>query len=285
MGVPHWIPKPKRSRKKPSSPEVRKRIKERYGLEAVRASDIADQLYCEKRVELRLLHREVQKETAEQRAGSEAHEQLTARATPITEKQLREQLASGKRILLREFPFSGRLQGVPVIGKPDLVEFDGPKALLLADYKFSRRREPYPDHRLQLALYGLLLHHNKFDTRQLATILVFLSPEQRQKGLEALEKKLLTTYQQLRQVVLAKQGYATHTEEGATCFAYRFDLASARKLIREPIAFWRGSRAAMPTQHQNRCRVCEFNVVRLCESALAPPNPDFVKLIRPAGTP
>lgn len=285
MGIPHWMPKLKRPRKKPSAAEVARRLRKRYGLEAVWASDIADQLYCEKRVELRLLHPEVQKETAEQRAGSEAHEQLTARAVPVSEKQLREQLASGKRILLREFPFRGRIRGIPIIGKPDLVAFDGLKALLLADYKFSRRREPYPDHRLQLALYGLLLHQNKFDTSQLATVLVFLSPEQRQAGVEHLEKQLLSTYNQLRNAVLGKHDSATHAEERAACFAYRFDLAGAKNLIEGPIGFWLGSRAAIPTRHENKCKVCEFNAVGLCESALARANPVFVKSIRTARTP
>ena len=282
MRVSRWTPRSRSTHRKASSAEVRKRLKERYGLDAVWASDIADQLYCEKKVELRLLHPDVRKDTAELRAGSEAHEQLTIRAVPVSEKQLREQLVRGKRVLLREFAFTCRFRGIPIIGRPDLVEFDGLRALFVVDYKFSRNREPYPDHRLQLALYGLLLHQSKFDTSEMATILVFASPEQRQRqgGVEALERNLLNYYRQLRNAVFEQRNSATCTKEGAACFAFKFDLAKAKKLVDEQIGFWLGSRSARPTVHEKKCRMCEFNAAGLCQFALARPSPDFAKSIQ-----
>lgn len=112
-------------------------------------------------------------------------------------------------------------------------------------------------------------------------ILVFVSPEQKQRkgGVEALEKALLAKYHQLRKTALGKESTATYADETASCFAYRFDLAKAKRLLDEPIGFWLGFRSAKPTTHEKKCQKCEFNAAGLCGSALARPDPDLVKSI------
>ena len=273
MGVPSWIPRPRTRRKRPSAQEVKKRLEQNYGISFVRAADIAEQLFCEKKVELRLLHPEVKK-GASQLRGLTGHEQLAAEARPISGKELREQLASGKKVLLRESLFSGRHRGIQILGKPDLVCFDGMHPLFLVDYKFSVKRETYPDHRLQVALYGMLLHQNKFETNGLVTIIAFVS---RAVAEGHLEPELLKIYQRLRETVLTHGRQATHQDENVACFAYPFVLAHAKELVDQQIDFWLGLRSAVPTRHARKCSVCEFNVAGLCEAALTQPNQQFVK--------
>src|SRR6266853_4813655 len=149
MSVPSWIPRPRVHRNKPSAQQVKKRLEQTYGINYVRAADISDQLFCEKKVELRLLRPEIKK-GASQLAGLAGHEELAAEARPISRKELLKQMASGKKVLLRESLFSGRHRGIPIRGKPDIVYFDGMRPLFLVDYKFGTKREAYPNHRLQV---------------------------------------------------------------------------------------------------------------------------------------
>jgi CRISPR/Cas system-associated exonuclease Cas4 (RecB family) len=252
---------------------VKQRLEQNYGIRFVRAADIAEQLFCEKKVELRLLHPEIKK-GASQIAGLTGHEQLAVDARPISAEELREKLASGKKLLLRESLFSGQYRGIPILGKPDLVCFDGMQPLFLVDYKFSAKREAYPDHRLQVALYGMLLHQNKFETDALVTIIAFVS---RAVGQGHLEPELLKTYQRLRESSLTQQRQAIHQDKNAACFAYPFVLSQAKKLVDDQIDFWLGLRSAVPTRHARKCSVCEFNSAGVCESALTQPNQQIVK--------
>lgn len=273
MGVPSWIPRPRVHRKKPSSQEVKKHLERTYGINFVRAADIAEQLFCEKKVELRLLHPEMKK-GASQLAGLTGHEELAAEARPVSRKEFREQLASGKKVVLCESLFSGRYRGIPIVGKPDLVCFDGMRPLFLVDYKFSPKREAYPDHRLQVALYGMLLHQNKFETDGLVTIIAFVS---RAVAEGHLESELLQIYDRLRETALSQHRQAIHQDQNVACFAYPFVLSQAKKLVDGQIDFWLGLRSAVPTRHPKKCSVCEFNVAGFCESALTQPNQQFVK--------
>jgi hypothetical protein len=247
---------------------VKKRLEQTYGRNFVRAADIAEQLFCEKKVELRLLHPEVKK-GARQVAGLAGHEELSADARPISRKALSEQLASGEKVLLRESSFSGLYRGIPIVGRPDLVFFNGMRPHFLVDYKFSTKRETYPDQRLQVALYGMLLHQNKFETEGLVTIIAFVP----RAAAEGLESGLLKIYQRLRETALAQQRQAEHRDQDVACFAYPFDLKQAKKLLDEQIGFWLGLRSAVPTIHPRKCSVCEFNSAGLCESALTQPKP------------
>jgi len=282
MGVPSWIPRFTPPVGRLSSDEVKKRLQERYGISSVGASDISGQLYCEKKVELTLLHPDVRKATPELLAGQQGHEELAAGAIPISPEELRQKLESGEKLLVRESLLIGDYQGIPITGKPDLVDYDGLKARLLVEYKFTSKREPYPDHLLQLAVYGLLLHLSRRDTTSLVGVLAFLPSEMKARvrgdsGIdEDREKQMMELCRKLRTSVLRKKEPASVSSEQFACFAYPFDLAKTRRLLREPAEFWLGVRQAAPTMHRKKCQVCEYNASGLCDSALAKPSPEFL---------
>jgi PD-(D/E)XK nuclease superfamily len=188
----------------------------------------------------------------------------------VSISEISEQLASGERVLLRESSFSGLYRGIPIVGRPDLVFFNGMRPHFLVDYKFSTKRETYPDHRLQVALYGMLLHQNKFETEGLVTIIAFVL---RAVAEGHLESGLLKIYQRLRETALAQQRQTVHQDQDVACFAYPFDLKQAKRLVDEQTDFWLGLRSAVPTRPSRKCSVCEFNAAGLCESALTPPVP------------
>jgi CRISPR/Cas system-associated exonuclease Cas4 (RecB family) len=282
VGVPSWFPRPRKNQKALSTEEINDRLAGRYGIRSVKVSDVAEQLYCEKKVELRLVHPELIKGTAELLDGLAAHEELAAEALPVSEEQFRAQVARGERVLLRESLFSGKYKKIPMCGKPDLVWFEGGKPFLVVEYKFSAKREPYPDHRLQVSLYGFLLHQGHFDTRDLVTILAFvpaqtvaMGPQGRRLG-ENEEKKLLSISCDLRHKVLRNRSPASTSVEIFSCFAYPFNLSEARRQLDAAAGFWLGKRTPLPTRHQKKCLVCEFNAAGLCPSALVKPSASLI---------
>jgi hypothetical protein len=58
----------------------------RFGRSVIVASDIAEQFYCEKKVEMEYLHGEV--ETEAKNIGTEAHENLTEDSVKVKREQL-----------------------------------------------------------------------------------------------------------------------------------------------------------------------------------------------------
>jgi CRISPR/Cas system-associated exonuclease Cas4 (RecB family) len=220
----------------------------RFGRCTVRASDVAGQYYCEKKVELEYLFGEVETETKNQ--GTEGHENLLEDSETVGQEDLWKSVFGKKPVLAMEWLLLGEYKDVILAGQPDSVLFENGVPLVIFEYKFSRSRRAYPSHHAQAGFYGLLLKSLGFDTEQLYYAIVVADrrarddPDLRDRVLEAVMKN------GIEETVLSV--------ENAIIYLNKFDEKIASSSLDWAIEFWKGKREAISTKNQNKCRVCEY---------------------------
>jgi CRISPR/Cas system-associated exonuclease Cas4 (RecB family) len=220
----------------------------RFGRCSVRASDVAGQYYCEKKVEMGYLFGEVETETKNQ--GSEAHENLLEGTEAASQEDLWKAVYSKEPVLACEWLLLAEYSGVVLAGQPDAVLFEGGVPLVVFEYKFSRSRRAYPSYHVQAGFYGLLLKSLGFDTGELFCAIVVADrrvrddPSLRENVVEAVKKN--------------GPENAILPIKNAVIYVNRFDEQAAQSSLEWAIQFWKGQREAISTTNPNKCRNCEY---------------------------
>ena len=111
------------------------------GRKCLKVSEIAEQYYCEKKVELAGVHGE--KESEELLRGRGNHEDLTVGLNAVSWKKAWNQIGSEKPIWLTEFLFFARFEDFYIAFKPDRILVQYPEVKLLIEFKFSRYNQPF----------------------------------------------------------------------------------------------------------------------------------------------
>jgi len=250
----------------------------RHDLNALWVSLLAEANYCEQKAALSVMYPKAEPESEEMRAGAEAHLVLEAEAEKIECDDLKRRIDAGERLRLREYPVKAEIYGVPLYGKIDHVEFEGERALWIYDFKFSRySHRLFPNHQLQLSLYGLLLARNAFDVSSLICAVVIVPPKPGKSGrLTKTDPRLanlaIETSKALRDGDggLRRGGRLFH-EAGFAVHAFRFHEPGAEHELQDVLRYWLGEREARAADSKTKCRSCIYNALSLCPVALAPP--------------
>ena len=220
----------------------------RFGRCSVRASDVAGQYYCEKKIELEHLYGEVETETKNQ--GTEAHENLLEGSEAVSQETIWKAVYGKEPVLALEWLLLAEYNDIILAGQPDSVLFENGFPLVVFEYKFSRSKRAYPSYHVQAGFYGLLLKSIGFDTRKLFSAIVVADrnsrddPNLRDNALEAVKnngpKKAILPI------------------ENAVIYLNKFDEQEAKSSLDWAIQFWKGKREAISTVNHNKCKVCEY---------------------------
>jgi CRISPR/Cas system-associated exonuclease Cas4 (RecB family) len=227
----------------------------RFNIRGLAASIIAEQYYCEKKVEMQQQFGRVETETKLQ--GLEAHESLLAEAEEVTREQLLEEILSGQPVVAHEMPLMARHGDIFLVGQPDAILFRDGDPLLVIEAKFSNSRFPYPSYHAQAKVYGTMLDSLGFDTSYLFYAIAVMPRE------ELRDARLFSSLvDAIRENGLSE---ATLRVGGGYVYLYEFNLNEARNCIDWAIDYWNGEREAQPTDNPNKCRSCEYR--ENCKSA------------------
>jgi CRISPR/Cas system-associated exonuclease Cas4 (RecB family) len=220
----------------------------RFGRCSVRASDVAGQYYCEKKVELGYLCGEVETETKNQ--GSEAHENLLEGTEAASQEDLWKAVYGKEPVLALEWLLLAEYGDVVLAGQPDAVLFEGGVPLVVFEYKFSRSRRAYPSYHVQAGFYGLLLKSLGFDTGELFCAIVVA--DRRVRDDLCLRDNVVEA--------VKKNGpeNAILPIENAVIYVNRFDEQAAKSSLDWALQFWKKQREAIQTTNPNKCRNCEY---------------------------
>jgi CRISPR/Cas system-associated exonuclease Cas4 (RecB family) len=212
------------------------------------ASDIAQQYFCEKKVEMQYLYGDV--ETAEKTIGTEAHEKLLEDSVKIKERDLWRKIYGKKPFSVLEMPLLAKHNDVILAGRPDSVLFCNGYPIIVFEYKFSKNPTVYKAHLVQARTYGMLLNNMGFDTSQLFYAIVIADPEARYD--KELKRKVFDAVDKngLKEAVL-------NIEKGAVYF-HKFTQADAEKDLDWAIEFWKKTREPIMTSNPNKCRSCVY---------------------------
>jgi len=273
----------------------------RHGLTCLWPSEIADQFYCEYKVHLKRLHPEVQIELPSVELGEASHTALVSQAEPVTPAEIDQSIRAGKKLAICEWVLDGCFQGVRIRGRPDFFAFEGKKALLLLDFKFSSAKRPFRDHEMQAEVYALLVESMGFSSEELYLAIAILPgaghmarPGETAKigGAElrsfAGAGTLHTIYeqcQQRRKTLLSSPISQTIVEgDNWKTFLFRYDREKATKDLSWALKYWLHEREPKPEKRNERkCRACALNAAGLCEHALQGPDLHFEVQRRPDG--
>lgn len=233
----------------------------RFHRPVANASDLAQQYFCEKKVEITYLLGKV--ETEQKRMGTEAHELMLEGSEPVEREALFHQIFSGAHVLALELLLLARYKNAVLCGKPDCVAFVNGAPTVLFEYKFSRSPMPFKNHHVQAGAYGVILNRMGFNTDHLSYAIAILRPDAKHK--EDLRDKIVdaTLRQGAKRAVIK-------LDEGRI-YTSRFDMAEAETALDWALDFWRSKREAIPTDNPNKCRACEY--FSNCKTAPTKPAP------------
>jgi len=220
----------------------------RFNRCSIRASDVAGQYYCEKKIEMEYLYGEVETEPKNQ--GTEAHENLLEGSEAVSQEDIWKAVYGKRPVLALEWLLLAEYKDIILIGQPDSVLFENGFPLVVFEYKFSRSKRAYPSYHVQAGFYGILLKSIGFDTGKLYYAIVVADrnarddPNLKENVFEAIKKNGLNK--------------AILPIENAVIYLNKFDKQEAKSSIEWAIQFWKGQREAISTTNPNKCRICEY---------------------------
>jgi hypothetical protein len=220
----------------------------RFNRCTIRASDVAGQYYCEKKIEMEYLYGEVETKTKNQ--GTKAHENLLEGSEAIDREDLWKAIYSKEPVLALEWLLFAEYNDIILTGQPDSVLFENGFPLVIFEYKFSRNRRAYPSHHVQAGFYGLLLNSLGFNTEKLFYAIVVADRKARDDP--NLKESVFVAVKNngLKKTILPI--------ENAVIYLNKFDKQEAKASLDWAIEFWKGQREAILTKNSNKCRVCEY---------------------------
>jgi hypothetical protein len=214
----------------------------------IRASDVAGQYYCEKKIEMKYLYGEVENETKNQ--GTAAHENMLEGTEAIEHEELWKTVYGKKPVLALEWLLIAKYNDIILAGQPDSILFENGYPLVIFEYKFSRNKRTYPSHHVQAGFYGLLLKNLGFDISKLFYAIVVA--DRRAKHNLNLKDNVL------EKVKNNGPKNAILPIENAVIYLNKFNEKKATNSLDWAIQFWKKQREAISTNNPNKCRICEY---------------------------
>lgn len=273
------------------SQESIERPLDRFPFPRIGISYFAEQAYCEKRIELWLrtpgslvsVPAEIERDSPEAKLqeeladyGTEFHESMSRSTLQLSDSQFEKGLRTGQSITLAESSFQGDYHGLPLIGQPDAICFDGMRATCILEYKVTDSDQLQQSHRVQLLLYGYLLTQQNFNVDSLILICV-LVPRRHGKWIEKLTpakvRKFIETIRTEAETLIASQpsrrnwhsmGVRVHRDIRINLRVFKYDQKKAESELEFFTRYWRGERDAIPTTKATKCAVCLYNRLDVC---------------------
>jgi len=153
------------------------RAKLRFDRSTIAASDVAEQFFCEKKVEMQYLRGEIESEA--KLAGTEAHEKLLEDTVQVKREEMWQKIYGKDPVLALETLFFAQVKDAVITGKPDSILFRDGYPLVIFEYKFSKNQNAYMTHHVQARTYGLLLESAGFNASYLHYAIVVADPKAR----------------------------------------------------------------------------------------------------------
>jgi len=227
----------------------------RFDRPGIRASDIAEQYFCEKKVEMKYLYGQIETETKNQ--GTEAHEKLLEGSEEVSRQNLWKKIYQKKPIFALELLLLAKYKGLILAGSPDCVLFKNGVPLIIFEYKFSRSQRDYLSYHVQARTYGTILKNMGFDISKLFYAIVVA--DRKAKDDDQFKARVVdsTLKNGLKEAVL--------TTKNAIIYLNKFRPDEAELALDWAIEFWKGQRESIQTTNPNKCRSCEYNTD--CKSA------------------
>ena len=225
----------------------------RHRTSFVAVSSIAEQYYCEYKLENEYALGEIPTETKE--TGTALHDELMP--TERISKEEFAELVEKKEPSLAVLGVWGPAGGLKVIGTPDHVIWSEGRPLWVVELK-TTKGDPVPlweDQEYQARIYGLLLERMGFDCSRMQLAVVRL----KSAGLDEDEKKrwILEVSGALLE---GKTRWLEARHPGRMkVHLLKHEPAKAEKAVASKAGYWLGEREATSSSSMGKCHACEYS--------------------------
>jgi hypothetical protein len=240
---------------------LRPRTVFRFDQAFVPVSSIAQQYYCEEKVEQEFIHGEVPSEAKDE--GTRLHEQVLE-MKKVELEELIELIETAPRAIT-SFGLHAQIGGIDVVGVPDAVITEKARPRWLIELK-TTRGDPtrlWNDQLVQARVYGLLLDRMGFDCSRLQLVLV----RWRQDDIAASAGGKDAMLTRVANALYGGKTATLESEHGMKFFTFPHDRKEAESAVAWAQGYWLSSRDPVPTTIPGKCRACEFSA--RCPHSLA----------------
>ena len=230
----------------------------RFGRNMLSVSNIAEQYYCEQKLDM---ESEIPMPPTEQmKRGAEAHEAAATLGIVESKEQAVKDAVTAREeaIFICEFKIAWIHNGVPIIGMVDEAWFKGGNVDLVVERKFSNNLSVYSPYHVQAQLYCLGLGEMGFNNESTDYRIIVLKRSCHE--CKKLQDRSCPIFS------LDKTDFSCDRGE-AKAFVYPFDKERIIGDLDWAFDFWQKKRQAIPTNNPAKCRGCEYS--GKCKSSLA----------------
>lgn len=230
----------------------------RFGRRIVSISDVAQQYYCEKALQLNYEH--PMEPTNEMREGTLGHETSTILAKPVSKEQaIRDAVKIRRKALcIYEFGIGWNYMDIPILGRVDEVWFRNGNVELVSERKFTDALRPFRTYHVQARLYCLGLEEMGFETSSaLYKIVTF------KRSCFHCEKLALN----ICDIFSAEYTHFCCEKGEVKTFIYPYNRKEAIEELTWALDYWLGNRQASPSKNPAKCRACRQKIY--CEHSSA----------------
>jgi len=236
----------------------------RHGVPFVAVSSIAEQFYCEYKIENEFAHGEIPTESKD--TGTALHDELIP-TEEISKEQFAD-LVKRREPSLAVLRVWGLVGGLRIIGMPDHIVWKEGKPLWLVELK-TTKGDPAPlweDQENQARIYGLLLDLMGFDCAEMKLAVVRLKTgelqdEERKEWILRVSRALL-------------EGKTDELEsryrDSMKIHILEHSRPLAARAVDSKAGYWLETREPSSSTSVGRCRACEYNSV--CPKTLYNPT-------------
>ncbi len=246
-------------------------VEYRHGVKAIRVSDIAQQYFCEAKVENEYIHGKI--ETEAKKEGKEIHELMLTAEEELELEKLVEKIAVKSRTFVAELTLISKIDGCYVIGKPDLVVFSyGCPEYIIEIKTTARSLKIWNNEVVQARMYGLLLHNMGFSTRGLTLVIAKVRRDMIDKDLlDEIQWRVFKHVEDLIYTLKSEEDIKKEDKLYSKVYSFRtypFDLQKAYEEFKWAKDYWLNRRKEpKSTTKFNKCKSCEYKDI--CKYSLA----------------
>jgi hypothetical protein len=233
----------------------------RHGAPFVSVSSLAEQYYCEYKVENEFAYGEVPTEAKER--GTELHDELIPGVSVTADDFVG--LVTKKEPSYAVLRVWGSVGGLRMVGMPDHIVWSAGKPIWLVELK-TTRGDPAPlweDQENQARVYGLLLDLMGLDCSRLRLAVV------RVKAQELSEEERKLWLVEVSDALMAGKAGELESRKGGRMKVHEMvhDRRLAVRAVTAKAGYWTGAREPTSSTSAGKCRACEYSSV--CEKSLA----------------
>jgi len=232
----------------------------RHGSSFVAVSSIAEQYYCEYKLENEFAVGEIPTETKD--SGTALHDELMP-MEKVSQKEFAK-LVGKKEPTLAVLGVWGSAGRLKVVGVPDHIIWSEGRPLWVVELK-TTKGDPNPlweDQENQVRIYGLLLDSMGFDCSRMRLAVVrlksdLLSDEEKKEWIVKVSAALM--WNAVRELETKYQGKMK-------VHMLNHDPERAENAVRNRSGYWLFEREPLSSTSEAKCRACEYN--KVCSKSL-----------------